>query len=135
MSLLLWRLYKGMSLTKKPLERLHVQCLKFATDQQADLKKVEKLNNLFFSLTVLGPDATGALVGRLLYCRSHVRVFVVMKFHASLLQRRSRRGRGLQKQGRRRSRAGRQSDEADAVCRVSITVVMIACRLAVGCPV
>lgn len=33
------------------------QCLKFRTDQQADLKRVEALNNTFFRLMARGPDA------------------------------------------------------------------------------
>ncbi|CAM6100090.1 unnamed protein product [Calypogeia fissa] len=32
-------------------------CLKFATDQAQDAKKMEKLNNLFFTLMARGPDA------------------------------------------------------------------------------
>lgn len=41
---------------------LHVlppQCLKYSTDQQADLKKVEALNNTFFRLMARGADAPG----------------------------------------------------------------------------
>jgi hypothetical protein len=34
-----------------------LQCLKFSTDQQADLKRVEALNNTFFRLMARGPDA------------------------------------------------------------------------------
>ena len=34
-----------------------LQCLKFSTDQQADLKRVEVLNNTFFRLMARGPDA------------------------------------------------------------------------------
>ncbi|KAK9832892.1 hypothetical protein WJX74_000946 [Apatococcus lobatus] len=37
-----------------------IQCLQFATDQAADLRKVERLNNLFFALTSRGPEATEA---------------------------------------------------------------------------
>jgi signal recognition particle subunit SRP9 len=37
-----------------------LQCLQYKTDQQADLKKVEKLNNLFFALMAKGPDSVGA---------------------------------------------------------------------------
>ncbi|KAJ4834900.1 hypothetical protein Tsubulata_047365 [Turnera subulata] len=33
------------------------QCLKFKTDQAQDAKKMEKLNNLFFTLMSRGPDA------------------------------------------------------------------------------
>lgn len=36
-----------------------VQCLKYATDQQADLKRMEELNNTFFRLMARGPEATG----------------------------------------------------------------------------
>lgn len=34
-----------------------IVCLKFRTDQQADLKRVEALNNTFFRLMARGPDA------------------------------------------------------------------------------
>lgn len=37
-----------------------ITCLQFATDQAADLRKVERLNNLFFALTSRGPEATEA---------------------------------------------------------------------------
>mmetsp|Transcript_9825 Transcript_9825/g.31909 ORF Transcript_9825/g.31909 Transcript_9825/m.31909 type:complete len:106 (-) Transcript_9825:69-386(-) len=33
-------------------------CLKFKTDQLVDLKKMDKLNNLFFTVMVKGPAAT-----------------------------------------------------------------------------
>ncbi|KAM0951778.1 putative signal recognition particle, SRP9/SRP14 subunit, signal recognition particle SRP9 [Dioscorea sansibarensis] len=33
------------------------ECLKFKTDQAQDVKKMEKLNNIFFTLMVRGPDA------------------------------------------------------------------------------
>jgi hypothetical protein len=47
-----------------------MQCLQYKTDKQADLKKIEKLNHIFFSLMATGkepaedvemvaPDATG----------------------------------------------------------------------------
>ncbi|MQM07127.1 hypothetical protein Taro_039967, partial [Colocasia esculenta] len=32
-------------------------CLKFKTDQAQDAKKMEKLNNIFFTLMARGPDA------------------------------------------------------------------------------
>ncbi|CAN1270733.1 Signal recognition particle 9 kDa protein [Linum perenne] len=32
-------------------------CLKFKTDQAQEAKKMEKLNNLFFTLMARGPDA------------------------------------------------------------------------------
>uniref|UniRef100_A0ACD5ZRB0 Uncharacterized protein n=1 Tax=Avena sativa TaxID=4498 RepID=A0ACD5ZRB0_AVESA len=32
-------------------------CLKFKTDQAQDIKKMEKLNNIFFALMTRGPDA------------------------------------------------------------------------------
>ncbi|CAI0385614.1 unnamed protein product [Linum tenue] len=32
-------------------------CLKFKTDQTQDAKKMEKLNNIFFTLMARGPDA------------------------------------------------------------------------------
>lgn len=32
------------------------QCLKFKTDQAQDAKKMEKLNNIFFTLMARGPD-------------------------------------------------------------------------------
>ena len=31
-----------------------MQCLQYQTDQQSDVKKVEKLNNLFFGLMAKG---------------------------------------------------------------------------------
>jgi len=37
---------------------LFCQCLKFKTDQAQDVKKMEKLNNLFFTLMSRGPDGT-----------------------------------------------------------------------------
>ncbi|KAF2325300.1 hypothetical protein GH714_026268 [Hevea brasiliensis] len=33
------------------------ECLKFKTDQAQDAKKMEKLNNIFFTLMSRGPDA------------------------------------------------------------------------------
>ncbi len=33
---------------------VHLQCLQYQTDQQSDVKKVEKLNNLFFGLMAAG---------------------------------------------------------------------------------
>ncbi|KAG6497445.1 hypothetical protein ZIOFF_045345 [Zingiber officinale] len=36
---------------------LLLSCLKFKTDQAQDAKKMEKLNNIFFTLMVRGPDA------------------------------------------------------------------------------
>ncbi|XP_039139639.1 signal recognition particle 9 kDa protein [Dioscorea cayenensis subsp. rotundata] len=33
------------------------ECLKFKTDQAQDVKKMEKLNNIFFTLMARGPDA------------------------------------------------------------------------------
>lgn len=35
------------------------QCLKYKTDQQADVKKMEKLNSLFFVLNARGEHPTG----------------------------------------------------------------------------
>ncbi|KAK8711628.1 hypothetical protein V6N13_146903 [Hibiscus sabdariffa] len=32
------------------------ECLKFKTDQAQDAKKMEKLNNIFFTLMARGPD-------------------------------------------------------------------------------
>lgn len=32
------------------------QCLKFKTDQAQEAKKMEKLNNIFFTLMARGPD-------------------------------------------------------------------------------
>jgi hypothetical protein len=34
-----------------------MQCLQYKTDQQSDVKKVEKLNNLFFGLMANGVEA------------------------------------------------------------------------------
>ena len=36
------------------------QCLKYYTDQQSDVRRVEQLNGLFFRLMAAGPDAPGA---------------------------------------------------------------------------
>ncbi|THU48890.1 hypothetical protein C4D60_Mb06t03760 [Musa balbisiana] len=33
------------------------ECLKFRTDQAQDVRKMEKLNNIFFTLMIRGPDA------------------------------------------------------------------------------
>jgi len=38
------------------------QCLKYYTDQQSDVRRVEQLNSLFFRLMAAGPDAPGALL-------------------------------------------------------------------------
>lgn len=35
------------------------QCLQYKTDQQSDLKKIERLNNLFFDLTATGDAPAG----------------------------------------------------------------------------
>ncbi|XP_020680354.2 signal recognition particle 9 kDa protein [Dendrobium catenatum] len=37
-------------------ESCTLQCVKFKTDQAQDVKKMEKLNNIFFGLMVRGPD-------------------------------------------------------------------------------
>ena len=37
-----------------------LQCLQYQTDQIAELKKVEKLNDRFFALMARGDGATGA---------------------------------------------------------------------------
>ncbi|KAL4536249.1 hypothetical protein Ndes2526A_g05787 [Nannochloris sp. 'desiccata'] len=34
-------------------------CLQYKTDKQADLKKIEKLNHVFFSLMATGKDPVG----------------------------------------------------------------------------
>ena len=34
-----------------------MQCLKYKTDKQTDLRKIEKLNNVFFSLMATGNEA------------------------------------------------------------------------------
>lgn len=52
-----------------------VQCYKFATDQQADLKKVEALNNHFFRLMSGGPDAPGATSDKSFVCHQFLTVF------------------------------------------------------------
>ncbi|XP_033512663.1 signal recognition particle 9 kDa protein [Nicotiana tomentosiformis] len=39
------------------------ECLKFKTDQAQDAKKMEKLNNIFFTLMARGPDADISEVG------------------------------------------------------------------------
>lgn len=43
---------------KEPI--LSLQCLQYQTDQIADLKKVEKLNDRFFLLMARGEEAAGA---------------------------------------------------------------------------
>lgn len=40
---------------------LVLQCLKFKTDQAQDAKKMEKLNNIFFTLMARGPEGIIAL--------------------------------------------------------------------------
>lgn len=35
---------------------LYLQCIQYQTDQQSDVKKVEKLNNLFFGLMANGVE-------------------------------------------------------------------------------
>ncbi|KAJ9547810.1 hypothetical protein OSB04_020353 [Centaurea solstitialis] len=37
------------------------ECLKFKTDQAQDAKKMEKLNNIFFTLMARGPESTAPL--------------------------------------------------------------------------
>ena len=50
-----------------PMPPLPLQCLQYKTDQQADLKKIEKLNRAFFALMATGaPPPPGA---RPLHCR------------------------------------------------------------------
>ncbi|KAK4374448.1 hypothetical protein RND71_005125 [Anisodus tanguticus] len=39
------------------------ECLKFKTDQAQDAKKMEKLNNIFFTLMARGPEADISEVG------------------------------------------------------------------------
>ena len=46
-----------------------LQCLKYYTDQQSDVRRVEQLNNLFFRLMAAGPDAPGA---QLSLCDFHI---------------------------------------------------------------
>ncbi|MBA0590002.1 hypothetical protein Gorai_018723, partial [Gossypium raimondii] len=38
------------------LKYLKLNCLKFKTDQAQDARKMEKLNNIFFTLMARGPD-------------------------------------------------------------------------------
>lgn len=46
------------------------QCLKFKTDQAQDAKKMEKLNNIFFTLMARGPDGIHLSCSRLFsYCK------------------------------------------------------------------
>ncbi|KAM6592279.1 hypothetical protein CsatA_014884 [Cannabis sativa] len=41
------------------------ECLKFKTDQAQDAKKMEKLNNMFFTLMARGPEAdTSEVIGK-----------------------------------------------------------------------
>jgi hypothetical protein len=42
-------------------DSLLLQCLKYKTDQQVDVKKMEKLNSLFFVLMARGEHPTGML--------------------------------------------------------------------------
>ncbi|PIN15914.1 Signal recognition particle, subunit Srp9 [Handroanthus impetiginosus] len=39
------------------------ECIKFKTDQAQDAKKMEKLNNIFFTLMARGPEADISEVG------------------------------------------------------------------------
>lgn len=39
---------------------LLLQCLKYKTDQQVDVRKMEKLNALFFAVTATGERPSGA---------------------------------------------------------------------------
>ncbi|PON95036.1 Signal recognition particle, SRP9 subunit [Trema orientale] len=42
-----------------------IECLKFKTDQAQDAKKMEKLNNVFFTLMARGPEAdTSEVTGK-----------------------------------------------------------------------
>jgi hypothetical protein len=40
--------------------RPRAQCLQYKTEQQSDLKKIERLNNLFFALTATGASEVPA---------------------------------------------------------------------------
>ncbi|XP_010932579.2 signal recognition particle 9 kDa protein [Elaeis guineensis] len=40
------------------------ECLKFKTDRAQDAKKMEKLNNIFFTLMARGPDAGISVSGK-----------------------------------------------------------------------
>ncbi|XP_048137197.1 signal recognition particle 9 kDa protein isoform X2 [Rhodamnia argentea] len=40
------------------------ECLKFKTDQAQDAKKMEKLNNIFFTLMARGPDDVAEAAGK-----------------------------------------------------------------------
>ncbi|KAG8370758.1 hypothetical protein BUALT_Bualt13G0017100 [Buddleja alternifolia] len=42
---------------------LSYQCIKFKTDQAQDAKKMEKLNNIFFTLMARGPEADISEIG------------------------------------------------------------------------
>jgi hypothetical protein len=42
----------------------YAQCLQYKTDQQSDLRKLERLNNLFFVLTAKGEATQGMCVKR-----------------------------------------------------------------------
>lgn len=46
----------GIQLLIRWILLLFCQCLKFKTDQAQDAKKMEKLNNIFFTLMARGPD-------------------------------------------------------------------------------
>lgn len=47
------------------LDFTHMQCLQYKTDQQTDLRKIEKLNRMLFSLMATGEAPTGACLGHL----------------------------------------------------------------------
>ena len=40
------------------------QCLKYKTDQAQEAKKMEKLNNIFFTLMARGPEGTSFVLLR-----------------------------------------------------------------------
>lgn len=55
------------------------QCLKFKTDQAQEAKKMEKLNNIFFTLMARGPD------GIILFSASLCNLCCIWAFHGGKL--------------------------------------------------
>ncbi|KAB1208865.1 Signal recognition particle 9 kDa protein [Morella rubra] len=53
------------------------ECLKFKTDQAQEAKKMEKLNNIFFTLMARGPD------GIILFSASLCNLWCIWAFHGA----------------------------------------------------
>ncbi|GJX57675.1 signal recognition particle 9 kDa protein-like protein [Tanacetum coccineum] len=52
----LWAIQNGSHPGISRLAMSKTECLKFKTDQAQDAKKMEKLNNIFFTLMARGPE-------------------------------------------------------------------------------